>query len=545
MFRICKIIVDTIESANDLKQFLGGYPVEITTKIPDDGYYEVATLMVGWNFMKSNFPNQKISDSEVSENLYWTYNSVEASEIQGQNFHRNIEEFVNKNLYAWLPSDYDLFDSLVHGSFSKFVDDVIDEKIITYIHFNEGALYMRNGNKNYIVNVKNMFLTEGNYRLELSKVFNSMNCLIYSHDGIEDYVDLDSLGDIRTLDIIRWIKFGVETPLKYFQIITNVNISKYVPFLMSKIPLDDLSLDDDEEVFFKRMCVRDKITRWMSTRYIPFVYDFDKNLDFIYRENAKLAKINYSNKRTITGRITSKDRYNPQNLSKSNEERTKIISKFRNGRIYQFDYTSFEVRIALYLSEDEEFIQRFYDKDLHSETARIIFESMEFTPEQRDVAKLVNHSILYGASEATVLKKLKGEEYPIEKMLRVKEFLSPLFSKSKELMLQAEADGYIINKWGSIINPEKSYAGFNNYIQSTASEIVIDKVCEIKELLKGYSSSFLFQVHDSLVFDMHPDEKFLVEEIAKILSFHRGMMFSIDYKSGVNYKDLSSEGVYF
>jgi DNA polymerase-1 len=283
----------------------------------------------------------------------------------------------------------------------------------------------------------------------------------------------------------------------------------------------------------------------MSTRYVPFAYDFNRNLNFIYRENVKLAKINYSNKRTLTGRITSKDNYNPQNLSKSNEERTKIISKFRNGRIYQFDYTSFEARIALYLSEDEEFIQRFYDKDLHSETARIIFESQDFTPEQRDIAKLVNHSILYGASEATILKKLEGQEYPIEKMLRVKEFLSPLFAKSKELMLQAENDGYIINKWGSIIKPEKSYAGFNNYIQSTASEIVIDKVCEIKALLKGYQSDFLFQVHDSLVFDIHPEEVFLVEKIAKTLSFHRGMMFSIDYKSGINYKDLSSEGVYF
>jgi hypothetical protein len=545
MFRICKIIVDTTESANSLKKFLGGYPVEITTQIPEDDYHEVSTLMVGWNFVKSNFPNQKINNSDVLDNLSWTYNEVECKEMKDQTFHRNIEAFVNKNLYAWLPSEYILFDSLVHGDFGKYVENVFDNDVLTYIHFNNGALYMRNGDKNYIVNVKNMWLTEGDYRTAVTKILNQMNCIIYSHDGIEDYVDLDLLEDIRTLDIIRWIKFGVETPLKYFQIVPRVDISKYVPFLMSKIPLDDLSIDEDEEVFFKRMCLRDRITRWMSTRYVPFAYDFNRNLNFIYRENVKLAKINYSNKRTLTGRITSKDNYNPQNLSKSNEERTKIISKFRNGRIYQFDYTSFEARIALYLSEDEEFIQRFYDKDLHSETARIIFESQDFTPEQRDIAKLVNHSILYGASEATILKKLEGQEYPIEKMLRVKEFLSPLFAKSKELMLQAENDGYIINKWGSIIKPEKSYAGFNNYIQSTASEIVIDKVCEIKALLKGYQSDFLFQVHDSLVFDIHPEEVFLVEKIAKTLSFHRGMMFSIDYKSGINYKDLSSEGVYF
>ena len=140
MFRICKIITDTTESANSLKQFLGGYPVEITAKIPDDGYYEVPTLMVGWNFMKSNFPNQKISDSDVVENLSWTYNEKECGEIKGQSFHRNIEAFVNKNLYDWLPSKYILFDSLVHGGFDKFVEDGFDKNILTYIHFNDGAL---------------------------------------------------------------------------------------------------------------------------------------------------------------------------------------------------------------------------------------------------------------------------------------------------------------------------------------------------------------------------------------------------------------------
>ncbi len=95
-----------------------------------------------------------------------------------------------------------------------------------------------------------------------------MNCLVYSYDGIEEYVNLDTLGNIRALDIIRWIKYGVETPVKYFQIIPNIDISKYVPFLMSKIPIETLLLDEEEEVYFERMCQRDKITRWMSNRFI-------------------------------------------------------------------------------------------------------------------------------------------------------------------------------------------------------------------------------------------------------------------------------------
>jgi len=202
-------------------------------------------------------------------------------------------------------------------------------------------------------------------------------------------------------------------------------------------------------------------------------------------------------------------------------------------------------RIALYLSENSDFIEQYYDKDIHAETAMIIFETMDFTEEQRNIAKDVNHTVLYGAGEATILKRLEGLPYPHEKMLRVKEFMAPIFKKSKELAELAENQGYIINKWGSIIKPEKSYAGFNNYVQSTAAEIIVDKVIEIRELLKGKKSQFMFQVHDSLVLDIHPDELYLADEIAKKMSYHRGMAFSVTFKHGPNYKDLSSESIYF
>jgi len=546
MFRICKIIAETTESTNKLKEFLGGYPVEITQEYPEEDYFDVPTLVIGWNSIKDKYPNQKINTQEVLPNLFWSYNEAESEQvIDGEKFFRRIEKFVNKNIYNWLPSDYIVYDSIMNGDFSTFIGDNVDKEKVSYIHFNKGALYMRNGEKNFIINAKSLWLTEDNFRITITNLLNNLNCMVYSYDGIEDYANLDTLSNIKALDIIRWVKFGIETPIKYFQIIPNVDISKYVPFMMSMVPVQTLQLDEEEEVFYNRMCVKDKITRWMSTRYVSFVYDFEKNLDFVYRDNAKLARVNYSTKRTLTGRITSKDRYNPQNLSKENEDRTKIVSRFRNGRIYQFDYTSFEARIALYLSGDEQFIQDFYDKDLHSETAMIIFETHDFTPEQRNVAKLANMAIMYGASEATAMKILGKYPEPAEKLRRIKVFLEPVFRRAKEIIEESKQNGYLINKWGSIIKPEKDFAGFNNYLQSTASEIVVDKVIEIKELLKPYRSQFLFQVHDSLVFDVHPEEIELVQLIAKTLSYNKGMMFTVNYKSGPNYKDLSSEFVYF
>lgn len=538
MFRICKIITETVESANSLKEFLGGYPVEITCDVPAEDYFEVPTLILGWNSIKSKFPEQKIHDKNVITNLQWTYSESECREIKKENFHNNIESFVNENLKKWLPSDFILYDSLMHGDFSKFIEKNIDSSKLTYIHFNNGAIYMRNDDKNFIVNTKSLWFTESNYRSVITDVINKMNCMMYSYDGIEDYTNLDNLGNIRALDIIRWIKHGVETPIKYFQIIPNVDISKYVPFLMSKIPLETLSLDEEEEIYFERMCVRDKAARWMSTRYISFSHEFKKNLDFLYRDNARLAKVNYSTKKTLTGRIPCSDRYNPQNLSKSNEDRAMIISRFRNGKIYQFDYTSFESKIALYSTGDEDFIENYYDSDLHGETAKIIFDTDDFSAEQREIAKSANMAIINGSSDATAIKILEKYPEPHEKLSKIKTFLRPVFKKSEDVINEVKANGYFINKWGSIIKPEKDFAAFNNYLQSTAAEIVVDKVIEVKSLLVGRRSQFMFQVHDSLVFDIHPEEHEIIQELNKLLSYHRGMLFSVDVKHGSNYKNL-------
>lgn len=546
MFRICRIILETTDSVKDIKKFLGGYPVEVTQDFPEENYFDVPTLVVGWNTIKNKYPNQKITNTNVVDNLSWTYNESESKEvIDGDAYFKSIEKFVNKHVYEWLPSKYKLYDSIVHGDFNDFINESIDKEMMTFVHFNNGAMYMRNSGKDYIINVKSLWLTENNYKGLITSFLNNFNCLVYSYDGIEEYVDLDNLGNLKALDIIRWVKYNVETPLKYFQIIPNVDISKYIPFMMSVVHPKSLELDEEEQVFFERMCKKDNITRWMSTRYISFDYSFDKKLDFLYRDISKLARVNYSTKRTITGRVTCKDKYNPQNLSKSNDERTKIVSRFRNGKIYQFDYTSFEARIALYISEDESFIQEYYDKDIHSETALIIFETHSFTPEQRESAKLANMAIMYGASDATTLKMLSMYSEPHVKLQKIKDFLAPIFKKAEEIIEESKRKGYIINKWGSIIRPEKDFAGFNNYLQSTASEIIVDKIYEIKKLLAPYRSQFLFQVHDSLVFDIHPEELDLVRLIAKQMSYNKGMAFGVNYKSGSNYRDLSSESVYF
>lgn len=535
LFSICNIIAEKEEDYKTLLEYLGNYPVSITKTFPEELYFDVPTLVVGWNFVKNKFPNQNIFDKEISSNLFWSFSKSEKE----KDFFDESESFFIKSLKKWLPSNFKLFDSYLNKeSLEAFLKQNINSDKKLFVFFHEGALYINNDKNNFIINIKSLSSTNNNFREEITNILNAYQTVAFSYNNFYGYIDFDKIGDIITIDNLRWVKYGIETSESYFNIIPNFHIQKYIPFLMSK--LNAIELDSDEKVFYKRMCQRDKITCWLSSREIAFVPEFDnKKLNFKLRRDFKLAKINYSNKRTITGRIAARDGYNPQNLERESGERRNIISRFEGGNILVFDYVSFETKIALYLSEDKEFIEEYYNEDLHYETAILLFDTPEISKEQRDFSKILNHSLLYGAGEETLLSKLSLYfSNPEEQLYKLRKLLKPIIDKSEEIKTEFKDNEYIINPWGSIIKSNKAHASFNNYIQSFASEIVVDKLFEIRSLLKPYRTEFLFQVHDSLVFDLHPSEQFLIGKISTILSHHKNMLFGISYSIGPNYQDL-------
>lgn len=535
LFSICNIIAEREEDYKTLLEYLGNYPVSISKTFPDELYFEVPTLVIGWNFVKNKFPKQNIFDKEISPNLSWSFSKSENE----KEFYNESESFFIQSVKKWLPNNFKLFDSYLNKEgLDVFLKENLNIDKKMFVFFHDGALYINNDKNNFIINVKSLSTMHVNFREIITNILNTHQAVAFSYNNFYGYIDLDKIGDIMTVDNLRWVKYGVETSESYFNIIPNFHIQKYIPFLMSK--LNSIELDSEEKVFYKRMCQRDKITCWLSSREVAFVPEFDnKKLNFKLRRNCKLAKINYSNKRTITGRIAARDGYNPQNLERDSGERSNIISRFDGGSILVFDYVSFETKIALYLSEDKEFIEEYYNEDLHYETAILLFGTPEINKEKRDFSKILNHSLLYGAGEETLLTKLAVHfKNPEEQLYKLRKLLKPIIDKSEEIKKQFKDNEYIINPWGSIIKSNKAHASFNNYIQSFASEIVVDKLFEIRDLLKPYKTEFLFQVHDSLVFDLHPSERFLIDKIADTLSHHKNMLFGMAYNIGPNYQDL-------
>ena len=536
LFSICNIIAEREEDYKTLLEYLGNYPVSISKAFPDELYFEVPTLVIGWNFVKNKFPKQNIFDKEISQNLSWSFSKSEKE----KEFYDEAESFFIQSVKKWLPNNFKLFDSYLNKeSLNVFLKENLNIDKKMFVFFHDGALYINNDKNNFIINVKSLSTMHVNFREIITNILNTYQTVAFSYNNFYGYIDLDKIGNITTIDNLRWVKYGVETSESYFNIIPNFHIQKYIPFLMSK--LNSIELDSEEKAFYKRMCQRDKITCWLSSREVAFVPEFDnKKLNFKLRRNCKLAKINYSNKRTITGRIAARDGYNPQNLDKKNDERKNIISRFEGGRILTFDYISFEPKISLYETKNQNFINKLENKDLHKEVALILYETLDITEERRMFSKSITNPLIYGESDNSLLIKLSNFIQPDYKLYQIKEFLKPIIEKSKEINNLVKEQGYVIIPTNSIIKPNKDFAGYNNYIQAYASEIMVDKLFEIRKLLNSYKTEFIFQVHDSMVFDLHPDEFELINKITNILSNYENMKFNLSINIGVNYKDLKS-----
>jgi len=539
-FRVCEIYSPEKESFEVLKEYLKKFPVHISATLPTSIPCEVDDTpiqIVGWPNLKEYFPKHNILDKEVNNKVCWTHTHTENK----NEFFDDIKDFVTKSVMEWLPSDHIEYDAFIEGDLEGFLEKNIAPLHPIYIYYHGGALYLRNMDKDFIVNIESLKYYMEDFKGELTRILGKYDLLPFSYLNIDPVIDIEAL-DLVTVENVFWIKNGAELDEKtYFNVVPGMDYHKYVPFFLSLIA--DLDLNEEQKVFLKRMQEKDRITTWISNQDVCFHNTFEHDsIDFQTRDNRKFAKFNYSNKRTITGRIVSKDKFNIQNLPKDSPIRASIISRFRGGRIFVCDYTSFETRISMHLSRDKKFIEDFNNKDIHYELGKEIFQKEIITNGERSTAKGLSHTMLYGASHKRLVDMLSSHMADPELGLYyAKQMLKPIIEFSEKLIKEVKLSQKIKTHKGSIIYPEKDYAAFNNLIQSTAAEIMTDKLFEIRELLKTKKSKFLFQIHDSLIFDVHPTEQKLIEEILKTLSKLRNASFALGYRIGVNYADLGEK----
>lgn len=101
-----------------------------------------------------------------------------------------------------------------------------------------------------------------------------------------------------------------------------------------------------------------------------------------------------------TGRMSSNDP-NLQNIPAGDTWSDEFKKAFRPQQsdwcYVVADYSQIEIRILACLSGDEKMITTLQEKkDLHRETAKVLFEKEDISKTERSMAKTVNFGVMYG-----------------------------------------------------------------------------------------------------------------------------------------------------
>jgi len=253
--------------------------------------------------------------------------------------------------------------------------------------------------------------------------------------------------------------------------------------------------------------------------------------------NPATGRIHTSYNQTVaaTGRLSSSDP-NLQNIPVKGDLGRRFREAFIPAQGYLFlsaDYSQVELRVLAHLSKDPALIETFlHDRDIHEETAERVFgnASILFKEEKRRRAKIINFSMIYGASAFSLAKELETstseaqdfidlyyEKYPkvrqfLEKKVKdaqEKGFSETIFGRKRQVPELQHKD--------KMIQQAGRRIALNTPIQGSAADLMKKAMIDIWREMKrkDLKSKMILQVHDELVFEVPDAEKDEMEILVK------------------------------
>jgi DNA polymerase I-like protein with 3'-5' exonuclease and polymerase domains len=189
-------------------------------------------------------------------------------------------------------------------------------------------------------------------------------------------------------------------------------------------------------------------------------------------------------------------------LNRDNGERSMIKSRFKDGNILMFDYDAYHlILVSKLVGYDFP-----TDINIHEYLGRQYFDKVELTEEEYSESKSVSFEILYGGIDESV-----AEAIPFFR--KALDFIDELWKKSQDM-------GYT----ESILSKRRIYTKdfnknklFNYILQNYETERNITVIQKILSKIKSSETKLILYVYDGFVFDMHPDEKLLGDELQFII----------------------------
>ncbi len=269
--------------------------------------------------------------------------------------------------------------------------------------------------------------------------------------------------------------------------------------------------------------------------------------------NEKTGRVhtNFNQAATATGRLSSSNP-NLQNIPVRTEFSRRIRKAFlpeKNWKLLSADYSQIELRILAHLADEEILINAFHkNDDIHSLTARLIFEKEEISSDERRVGKTINFGVIYGMgikkfARSTGVSTPEAKEFLIkykeryskifkflelqERLALSKGYVKTIFGRKREFKFDKNGLGRLIGKDPYEIDLQSARragmeaqslrAAANAPIQGSSADIIKIAMVQLnkKFIEMNVPAKMLLQVHDELLFEVEPNSLEITTKLVK------------------------------
>ncbi|MDJ0619340.1 MAG: DNA polymerase I, partial [Calothrix sp. MO_192.B10] len=264
-------------------------------------------------------------------------------------------------------------------------------------------------------------------------------------------------------------------------------------------------------------------------------------LPALVRSDTQRIHTNFNQTATSTGRLSSSSP-NLQNIP----IRTAFSRQIRKAFLPEpgwlmvaADYSQIELRILAHLSQEPVLVEAYRNnEDIHTVTARLMFEKEEVTADERRVAKTINFGVIYGMGSVKFSRSIGVDKALANEFIKKFYTRYPrVFTYLDQVKKQAIAQGFVETILGRRryftftgnslqrlkgCNPDDIDLGklkklgaydagllrsaANAPIQGSSADIIKIAMIQMHQVLQNYQARLLLQVHDELVLEVPPDE---------------------------------------
>jgi len=251
---------------------------------------------------------------------------------------------------------------------------------------------------------------------------------------------------------------------------------------------------------------------------------------------------NFNQTITATGRLSSSNP-NLQNIPIKTEFSRQIRKAFTtepNWLLVSADYSQIELRILAHLSQEPILLDAYQNnQDVHTVTAKLLFEKDTVTPDERRLGKTINFGVIYGMGAQRFAREAKVSSSEGKQFIeRFNQRYSQVFAYLETVKKQAIAQGYVetilgrrryfefqgsslqtlrgidinsidLSQLGKKMGQNDAQllrAAANAPIQGSSADIIKMAMVQVHQLLTQYQSRLVLQVHDELVFEIPETE---------------------------------------